>query len=78
MLTFFIGLIVGAMIGVTIMCLIVVSREEEPKLEMPHVCMHCHWFDESVGGCCRYWDRFVGDIQSCSEWARKEKKDESD
>ena len=28
MLTFFIGLIVGAMIGVTIMCLIYVSQEE--------------------------------------------------
>ena len=29
MLTFFIGLIVGAMIGITIMCLIYVSREEK-------------------------------------------------
>lgn len=28
MLTFFVGLIIGVMIGVTIMCLIVVNREE--------------------------------------------------
>ncbi len=73
MLTFFIGLIVGAMVGVTIMCLIVINREE-PKLEPPHVCMSCLWFDESVGGCCRYWDRFVSEIQFCSEWAKKEKE----
>jgi hypothetical protein len=29
MVTFFIGLIVGAMIGVTVMCLIVINREGE-------------------------------------------------
>lgn len=74
-MSFFVGIIVGAMIGITIMCLIVVSRDEQPKLEMPQVCMNCHWFDESVGGCCRYWDRFVGDIQFCSEWAEKEREE---
>lgn len=78
MVTFFIGLIVGVMIGITIMCLIVVSREEEPKIEPPHICMSCHWYDESVGGCCRYWDRYVADGQYCSEWAWKENKDETD
>ena len=29
MVTFFLGLIVGVMIGVTVMCIIVVSREEK-------------------------------------------------
>ena len=75
MLTFFIGLLVGAMIGVTIMCLIVVNREEEKPIEPPHMCFTCYWFDESIGGCCRYWDKFVGDHQFCSEWSWKEIKD---
>ena len=41
-------------------------------------CKDCHWYDESAGGCCGYWDRYVADGQYCSEWARKEKKDEVD
>ena len=76
-MSFFIGIIVGVMIGVTVMCLIVISREEK-GLEPPHLCMSCHWYDESAGGCCRYWDKYVAGGQWCSEWDWKETTHETD